>query len=230
MKKSVICEYISILAISLLTSLHIAGQETEKGQLADVNEADSIALLHGFAVGFDLAGVVQYALADYGQYEGQLRINLRDQYFPVLEVGLGLANHKDDVTLVSYKTTAPYFRLGMDVNMMRDKHDDYRIYLGGRYAFTYYKYDVAHPPLTDPLYRIESAWGGEGMSCYSHWLELSAGVDAKIWGPFHLGWSVRYRKRLFHDNGPLNDAWYVPGFGLSGNSAIGYTFTASVDI
>ena len=63
-----------------------------------------------------------------------------------------------------------------------------------------------------------------------HWLELAFGVDAKIWGPVHLGWSVRYKRRLFHREGDVGDAWYVPGYGRNGGSRIGGTFNLIFDL
>ena len=96
-------------------------------------EKDTIPLFRGFAVSFDLAGFAQMQLGTYGQYEGALRLNLHDQYFPIVELGLGRANHEDDeVTGISYKTSAPYFRVGADVNIMNNKHTGNRVFVGLR--------------------------------------------------------------------------------------------------
>jgi len=55
-------------------------------------------------------------------------------------------------------------------------------------------------------------------------------VDAKIWGPVRLGWSARYKRRLLHDEGPLGNAWYVPGFGKTGGSRLGGTFNVIFEL
>jgi hypothetical protein len=71
-------------------------------------EKDSIPVFRGFAVSFDLAGLAQMQFGDYGQYEGALRLNIHDQYFPILALGYGKANHEEDaVTGIKYKTQAP---------------------------------------------------------------------------------------------------------------------------
>ena len=71
-------------------------------------ERDTVPFFRGFAVSADLVGLAQMQLGDYGQYEAALRVNLHDQYFPILEVGVGRANHEDDeVTGITYKTSAP---------------------------------------------------------------------------------------------------------------------------
>lgn len=224
-----IFRYISSLAINLLLALPVCAQ-ADRQMAADVVERDSTAWLKGFAVGVDLAGLVQYAISDYGQFEAQLRINLRDRYFPVFEAGVGRARHDDIVTLIHYRSTAPYFRIGADYNLMKNKHDFYRIYGGARYALSYFKYDVSHPGVTDPNWGDVAPYGADGVSAHCHWAELSVGVDATIWSVIHLGWSVRYRKRLFHSDGDYGNVWYVPGFGRSGSTRIGYTFMLAVDI
>ena len=226
-RRADICYYISSLAISLLLALPTMGQRpTEAGKEA----TDSVPLFCGFAVGIDLAGLVQYAVSDYGQWEGSLRINLRDKYFPIVELGIGKASHDDVVSQISYRSSAPYFRIGMDLNLMKNKHDNYRIYGGARYGFTYFNYDFSRPGLKDPYWGGIADYGASGVKCNSHWAELVAGVDAKIYGPFHLGWTARYRKRLSQSNSDYGNVWYVPGYGKSDTSSLGFIFVFSLDI
>ena len=221
-----ICIYISSLTISLLLALPLSAQRQEP--LVEVN--DSTPLLNGFAVSADLFGLVQSIVSDYGQYEGALRVNLRDKYFPIIELGIGRASHDDEVTLISYSSRAPYGRIGLDVNLMKDKHDDYRIYGGLRYGFSSFKFDLSHPGVTDPVWGNVAEYNAKGVKCNYHWAEAVAGVDAKIWGPIHLGWSVRYRKRLAYSCGDIGNAWYVPGYGKNGSTRLGGTFNISIDI
>ena len=50
-------------------------------------EKDSIPLFRGFSVSFDLVGPAKLMLSDCGEIEGGLRLNLHDQWFPVVEIG-----------------------------------------------------------------------------------------------------------------------------------------------
>ena len=68
------------------------------------------------------------------------------------------------------------------------------------------------------------------MKCYMHWLEIVFGIDAKIFGPLHLGWNVRYKRKLFHDEGELGNSWYVPGFGINDRDQIAANFNVIIDI
>ncbi len=203
---------------------------TLQAQKVFVLQKDSIPLFRGFQVTFDLLGAGQRMLSDYGQYEGSLRINLHDQWFPVVEIGIGTADTHDEATEITYKTTAPYFRGGIDFNLMKNKHADNRIYGGFRYAFTSYKVDLERRNLPDPVWQWDSGFRIDGQSCYQHWAELVFGIDAKIFGPLHLGWTVRYRRRLFHNEGDIGRSWYVPGYGTYSEDKIGGTFNVIIDI
>lgn len=194
-------------------------------------ERDTVPFFRGFAVSADLVGLAQMQLGDYGQYEAALRVNLHDQYFPILEVGVGRANHVDDeVTGITYKTSAPYFRLGVDFNIMKNKHAPNRIYAGFRYAYTSYKVDISRQPFPDPVWKWDTSYGVVDEPCSQHWAELVFGVDAKIAGPFHLGWTARYRNRLWHNDGQMGNTWYVPGYGIQDSSSLGVTFNVIIDI
>ena len=59
-------------------------------------QKDSVPMFRGFAVSFDLVGAGLMAFTDNGQYEGALLVNLHDEWFPIIEAGLGRANHNDD--------------------------------------------------------------------------------------------------------------------------------------
>ena len=194
-------------------------------------EKDSIPLFRGFSVSFDLVGPAKLMLSDHGEIEGGLRINLHDQWFPVVEIGIGKANHEEDeVTGITYKTTAPYFRLGIDLNLLKNKHQSNRLFAGIRYAFTSYKVDIIRKGLIDPIWKYTTDFGVEGMKCNMHWFEVVFGIDAKILGPMHLGWNVRYKRRIAHKKGEIGQSWYVPGFGINDQDVIAADFRVIIDI
>ena len=216
------------LAISLLLLLATSAMQAQTKFFT--MEKDSIPLFRGFSVSFDLVGAAMMALSDYGQYEGALRINLHDEWFPIIEAGLGRAKHDDEVTRLNYSTSAPYFRIGIDRNLLKNKHGVNRLYGGLRYAYTSYKVDISRPDFPDPVWQWDTGYGMKDVSCYYHWLEAVVGIDAKIFGPLHLGWSVRYKRRIAHSKQDFGETWYVPGFGTSSDTKIGGTFNVIIDI
>ena len=226
--KSYMSTFTRRLAISLLL-LVVATSAQAQLKFFTVQK-DSIPLFRGFAVSFDLVGGALVALSDYGQYEGALRVNLHDEWFPIVEAGLGRANYDDEVTFLHYSTSAPYFKIGIDKNMLRDKHGPNRLYLGLRYGFTSYKIDISRPVYQDPVWQWDTSYNVNDAACKYHWAEIVLGVDAKIFGPLHLGWSVRYKQRLAHsEEGEWGKPWYVPGFGTY-DTKLGGTFNVIIDL
>ena len=56
------------------------------------------------------------------------------------------------------------------------------------------------------------------------------GLEAKVWSVVRLGWSVRYKMRLYNKESALGNPWYVPGYGKNDTHALGGTFQVIVDI
>lgn len=221
------------ISLALMASVAAAdAQGSRRSSQRNQKEAkeDSVAFFRGVAVSADVVGLAQIAFSDYGQYEAALRVNLKNRYFPVFELGYGTADTNNPTTNIKYKTSAPYWRFGLDFNIAKHKHDDYRIYVGARYAMTYYKFDVAGTGIKDPVWGDDANYGMNGVSANYHWMELLFGVDAKIAGPFRLGWSLRYRKRLFHNDGDMGNTWYVPGYGKQGGTRLGGTFNVIFEL
>lgn len=222
---STIGNKLSVLGCLLMLALQMAAQT----RAMTVAKKDTIPTFRGLQIYADLVGVAQLAVSDYGQYEAGLRVNLKDKYFPVVELGYGEADHHNDVTQTGYNTKAPYGKIGIDFNVLKNKHDIYKVYAGLRYAFTSFKFDVSHPDVKDPVWGNETPYGGSDIKGKYHWAEAVFGVDAKIFGPLHLGWTVRYKRRLKHDIAEMGNCWYVPGYGKTGSTLITGTFNVMLN-
>ena len=114
--------------------------------------------------------------------------------------------------------------------MMRNKHDIYRIYGGARYAYTTFKYDIDGQNITDPIWGNQIDFTAHQQKADYHWLEFSFSIDAKIWGPLRMGWSARYKRRLYHSHADIGEPWYIPGFGRNGNSRLGGEFNITMEL
>lgn len=218
-------------AISLAAILVFGGNSSaQPKKRIFTQKKDSIPLINGFAVSVDLIGPAMLHLGGYGQYEGSLRLNMRNKYFPIFELGYGKADETDITTNIRYTTKSPYMRVGMDFNLLKDKRSSNHFFVGFRYAFTSYKDNISSRDFQDPVWRYPVRYEYNDNKCHYHWIEAVAGVDAKIYGPIHLGWTVRYKKRIAYDEGVIGKSWYVPGFGKSDNSSLGGTFNITFDI
>ena len=128
MPRKNICIFISVLSfvLSVGAPRTVWAQQT-KDILPVPASRDSIGTFRGVAVSIDAVGLLQRALSSYGQYEAAVRVNIKDRFFPVAELGLGSANATDELKGTNYKTRAPYGRIGCDINVAKNRHDDYRI-------------------------------------------------------------------------------------------------------
>ena len=216
------------LLFLLLTALTAQAQRNKRTVVVDTVQ---VAFINGIMVHVDLLGAYQARFTDRGQYEAGLRVNLKDRYFPAAEVGYGMSDEKMEYTPdLKFKTKAPYFRVGCDFNILNNKHDDYKLFGGFRYGHSAFDYDMT--------VSNKAAEGEEepetpfseytGLHCNYHWLEGVFGVDAKIWGPLHMGWDVRYRRRLIQKCSDVGEPWYVPGYGGKKAAGFGVTFNLTV--
>lgn len=228
-KRQNISTYISRIVVSIVVLMTGSSAYAQNNKIT--NPADTMPLLKGMQISVDIAGPIIMQLSDYGEYEAALRLNLKNKYFPIFELGYGMAEHlNDEVTGISYETSAPYFRIGCDLNLLKNKNSENHFYGGIRYAFTTYKVDMSRNEMQDPVWGNMASFNIEGESCNQHWLELVFGIDSKIWGPLHLGWSVRYKRRIAHKDSSIGNTWYVPGYGKYGDTRLGGNFYVTIDI
>ena len=104
------------LALAVALAFGGSADMRAQGKLFAIQK-DSVAFFQGLQVSVDIAGPVIRAVSDYGEYEAALKANLHNQYFPTIEIGIGSAEHDDIVTGNYYKTSAPFFRIGCDLNL-----------------------------------------------------------------------------------------------------------------
>lgn len=195
-------------------------KEQLKGDIEEVLEGEKkkARFFQSLSFGVDLVGPVMRSFGSQGDYQGFLQLNIKGKFLPVVEVGYGSADKEDYYTKVKYKAKAPFGRAGIDFNFLKNKLDDYRVTGGVRYGFTHFNYDTSTPvPENDESGATGPTIDTSG-TCTLHWAELVVGVDAKVWGPLHMGWTIRYRRKIsckYDDCDPL----YAPGFGNASKTA-----------
>ncbi|MEG1580440.1 MAG: DUF6048 family protein [Bacteroidaceae bacterium] len=187
-------------------------------------------LFEGLSASIDLVGIAMQMMGDYGQYEGALKANLKNRFFPTVEMGYGTCDYTSEETELHYKTNAPYIRLGFDYNLIKKPASGNRILVGLRYAFTTFKYDINGPSQQDPIWGSSIPFDFKDLSGNCNWVEVLFGLEAKIYKAFHIGWSLRYKQRLSQKGNEVGQAWYVPGFGKNDKSCWTGSFNLVFDI
>lgn len=232
-----------ILSLLMLCAFHMSAQQDTltlssptdtvrpTQYVQEILKQKELKLFQGFTISADIFGPITYVISDYGSIEGALRLNLRNTYFPIFEIGYGKCNTTDDDTHISYKAAAPFFRAGVDINILKDKRQNNRLYVGVRYGFSTFNYDMSGPDMTDPVWHGTAPFHYEGMKSNSHWAEIVFGVQVKIWSKFHMGWSVRYKKPMKIGQDMYAKPYYIPGYGTTvGESCWGGTYNLVFDL
>ena len=186
--------------------------------IAVEEEEEHLVFFQGFTLSADVFGLLQYVMSDYGALEAGLRLNLKNTYFPIAEVGYGKCTKDDFNTKVTYKVNAPYLRLGVDFNLLKDKFQDNRLYLGARYGISKFSYDVSGPAMKDPIWGGSEAFDIDGIDCTSQWGELVFGAEVKIYRNFHMSWAVRYKYELSSTKSDYSKPSCIPGYGYTTKS------------
>lgn len=215
----------ALAAISLLSVAPLQARDKGEGE-----KAPKAPLFMGVAVQVDLAGPVMKALGTkFDQLECGARVNFRDKYFPLAELGIGECERTGEQNANRFKTRAPYFRVGMDYNFNK-KHNGNRFFAGLRYGFSRYNYDFTNAEFRDPVYGGSTGLDLSGQKTNMHWMEVSVGCETKLWSFIRLGWTLRFKARLSEKDTSYGSPYYAPGFGKNGATTWGGTCNLIFDI
>lgn len=216
-----------IFISSLLLALPLVAPAQEQSETAKPWE------FKGVSVSADLFGYIGRIMNDYTSSEVAVSANFGNRFFPVVEIGYGSTDTTDETTRIYYKSSAPYFRAGLDYNFLYKKSGEpgnYKIIGLVRYGQTTAKYDVTTPPLTDPVWGSEATLSLTDVEASCSWMEFGVGVQVKIWKNLHMGWSIRYKSLIKDGKGDRSEVWYIPGYGENKNGCFGGTYTIIYNI
>lgn len=187
-------------------------------------------IFSGIAVSADMVGLFMKLMdAKYANMEVAGRLNFKEKYFPICEMGIGSCDKVGGDNNNHFNTTAPYFRVGIDYNI-NEKLNGNRFFIGLRYAFSSFNYDFSNPDYYDPVWKRAMPLDVKSVNDKMQWIELAVGVETKLWSIVRLGWSLRYRGRLKQSIQEMGEPWYVPGYGKNQGFAWGGTVNLIFDV
>ncbi|MEL7585929.1 MAG: DUF6048 family protein [Prolixibacteraceae bacterium] len=215
-----------ILLICLLTlTLSNQGQEVEKK--IKPKRADNFIRMDGIRLGTDITRPFQslWTKGERQGFEFSAEMELRPNLYPVAEAGWEKFDLEQD--FVSYTSSGPYLRLGVNYNLLSaaTKEEKDILYLGFRYAVSFAKQEVSS-------YMIDNYWGPvtgsfPSQNYQSHWIEAIFGLTGEIFKNFYLGWSIRGKFNVAQKDFDLPPAYFNPGYGKAENS-MNFDFTYSM--
>lgn len=201
----------SFLTDSTATGTKTAGRPGAKQWVGPQKEKKYF--LAGFAVSADIVGLVmKVAGSNFSQMEIAGRLNILEKVFPIVELGLAegnrIGNSKDNI----FHTSAPYFRVGFDVNANK-KRGSNRLMAGLRFGYSSFEYDFSGPSIQDPVWGETIPINMQDIPASAMWGEICIGFEAKLWSFIRMGWNARYKFRFTQNHYEFGEPWYIPGYG-----------------
>lgn len=202
-------------------------------QYAKVTVSDKkVPLFSGYGIYTDLCGLGMAQFGKWGQYEAGAHFGIKGKYYPAVEIGIGQSDHKDERSHLHYNIHSPYFRVGLDYNLNKNVTAKNRYFVGVRYGFSSFAYDLSGPDIKDNYFGGTFPIDYSSVNANAHWGEILFGIQMQLWKFVHLGWTIRYRARLSEKEGLPGHAFYIPGYGKGGESSgtFGGTFNVVFEL
>ena len=233
MKRKRISTYlIVLLTLSSLLGAPVPAIAQQKGD-TQKEELPEQPFYQGMTVGMDIFGILGKAFgSDFTSADVSLEANIKNRYFPIVEMGYGSTDTVDDETDIHYKTSAPYFRIGAGYNIFHKKpYLPGKLLAGARLGFSSFSYDVEAPTMNDPVWGETSIpVSYQGVKSNAAWLELVIEMRTNVYKNFHMGFSVRYKSLFNVKKAENSEPWYIPGFGKNKSSGFGITYNIAYQL
>jgi hypothetical protein len=188
---------------------------------------------YGVRVGIDLYKLSRSIYdKDYKglEFVGDYRLDKR-RYFAV---ELGNENKTTDDTRLNFTTKGSYIKAGFDYNGYENWLDmENIISIGLRYGFSTFNQELNSYKIynSNPYFGEVPpiAEGQKYNGLTASWIEVVAGMKAKVFNNVFLGFSLRFN-RLITNKQPVNfENLYIPGFNrtYNGDFGVGFNYTVT---
>ena len=206
-------------------------------QLPQEVQTDTIAVVktnrYGLRVGVDLFKLTRALYdKDYKGIEFVGDYRLTKKYFLAAEIGN--ENKTTDDDRLNFTTKGSYIKAGFDYNGYENWLDmENIISIGLRYGFSSFNqqlnsYKIYNSsPYFDEVPQIASGEKYNGLT--ASWVEVVAGVKAKVFNNVFVGFSLRLNTLITNKKPGNFDNLYIPGFNRTydGSFGVGFNYTVS---
>ncbi len=167
-------------------------------------------------VGAEAANYAYGLLSDnFRSWEFEADIDIH-RYFLVADMGYAAYSQTDENNYHSYESSGRYFRLGPEINFMRNPKLQNVLALGFRYCWTSFRESATYS--TYNAIENDTYWP-EQMLTYvedgirGRWFEVTASLKGRLYKNLYLGTTIRYKVLPKGTKDGTFRAYYIPGFG-----------------
>jgi len=229
-------KYTSRLLSSLLVVLWAMNLQAQDKKQAKPQTQDSVTIKtsrYGLRVGIDLFKLSRsFYEKDYKGLEVVGDYRLTKNYYLAGEIGN--ENKTVDDERLNFTTKGTYFRVGFDYNLYENWLDmENKVFVGMRYGVSTFSQTLnSYQIYTRSDYFNESTPiepGTKYGGLSAQWIEIVAGVNAKVFNNFYVGFSLRANKLMSNKKPDNFDNLYIPGFHRTydGDFGVGFNYTVS---
>jgi hypothetical protein len=188
---------------------------------------------YGFRIGIDVFKLTRVLYdKDYKGIELTGDYRLTKKYFLAAEVGN--ENKTTDDDRLNTTTKGSYLKVGFDYNAYQNWLDmENIISVGMRYGFSTFNQQLNSYKIynANPYFgEVPAIASGEKFNgLTASWIEVVAGVKAKVFNNVFMGFSLRLNALVSNKKPDNFDNLYIPGFNrtYNGNFGVGFNYTVS---
>jgi len=193
---------------------------------AKAQKEDTVKIKHSFIptgvrVGTDLLAIVRSTYdKSFNGWEVNGDVDFYRYYF-AMDFGYWARTFHSDSS--NYSNQGGYWRVGADVNFLKNDPDRNMFFIGFRYGVSTFGENLT-------LTRYDPVWGDltsefTSENVNAHWFELTTGLRVKIWKMIWLGYTARLKFGLSTGSTPDMLPSDIPGYGrASADSYWGFNY------
>ena len=130
----------------------------------------------------------------------------------LLEVSYGRSGNAISNDSLDYSNSGSFFRIGGDINFIKDKTDANALAIGLKYVRGTYNESLSFEDNDDLFGNTSQQLSNNGLK--SSWMEANVGMKARLWEQLYLGFYFRYRFSLVVKGDREFGTYQIPGYGL----------------
>lgn len=222
-----ILNYIICLSLfGVFTTVPVFSQEKNN----DAPKDSTVRFWQGLLVEMDVVPLLETALNNPQSYrlEGHAQLNIRNKYFPVVELGVA-GIEKTGAGNIVFNTNGAFGRIGLDIPAMKPKDLTKRwenfALVGIRLGMSHFGYSYSHFDFEDAYWGGSTQVDATELNATKFWFELTGGIRVNVLKNIYMGWNVRNRHILNKSKSGGIAPYYIPGYGAEEGSRWGMNYT-----
>ena len=194
---------------------------SELDTVSNVKPRPVYPLLYSANIGVNFFdGLMSLFGQSHSSYDVQAGLSLFNWIEPLIECGIGFADNHPDKGNFHYKNFPSFYgKIGFNYNFMYKSNPDYQVYVGMRFGYTSYKYEITDITINSDYWGQSNHFSILDQKANAFYGQAVAGLKVKIWKWFSLGWSIRYGFKMKQSLPANSNPWFIPGYGTGALSA-----------